>query len=62
MHAVAIRLRDRGFDDGVIGIALDLDDEHVPGLLRLAEAKLANLMAPEGVPSARRIQIAHSET
>jgi hypothetical protein len=45
MHAVAIRLHDRGFDDHAIAVALEIDDEQVLGVLGIAEAKLANLMA-----------------
>ena len=44
MHAVALRLRDNGFDDAVIAAVLDVEHVQVPALLRIAEAKLAKLM------------------
>lgn len=47
MHAVALRLRHNGFDDHVIAVVLDVEDVQVPTLLRIAEAKLARLMARE---------------
>jgi hypothetical protein len=50
LHAVAIRLRDKGYDDHVIGVALAIDDHQVPTLLRIAASKLANLMARDGTP------------
>lgn len=46
MHAVALRLRDNGFDDEVIAAALDVEHVQVPALLRIAEGKLAKLMRP----------------
>jgi hypothetical protein len=45
MHAVALRLRDNGFDDHVIAVVLGIEDVRVPSLLRIAEAKLRRLMA-----------------
>jgi hypothetical protein len=45
MHAVALRLRDNGFDDHVIAVVLGIEDARVPSLLRIAEAKLRRLMA-----------------
>lgn len=42
-HAVALRLRDHGFDDLVIAAILDVEHVQVPALLRIAEAKLAKL-------------------
>jgi hypothetical protein len=48
MHAVAVRLRDHGCADDVIAIALATDCAAVPGILELADAKLANLMRPSG--------------
>lgn len=47
MHAVAIRLQDEGFGDGVIAVALGTDPEQVPPLLRIATTKLARLLAEE---------------
>lgn len=44
MHAVALRLRDNGFDDQVIAAVLDVEHVQVPALLRIAQAKLAKLM------------------
>lgn len=46
-HAVALRLRDNGFDDHVISIVLDIEEVQVPTLLRIAGSKLARLMALE---------------
>ena len=46
-HAVALRLHDNGFDDHVIALVLDIEDVQVPPLLRIAESKLARLMAPK---------------
>jgi hypothetical protein len=45
MHGVAIRLRDEGLHDHVIAVALEIDDDQVPTLLGIADAKLNNLMA-----------------
>ena len=50
VHAVALRLRDNGFDDHVIAAVLDIESVQVPTLLRIAEAKLAKLV---GTPSRR---------
>lgn len=44
MHAVALRLRDKGFDDQVIAAVLDIEHVQVQTLLRIAEAKLAKLV------------------
>lgn len=49
LHAVAIRLRDDGFDDHVIAIALGIDDHQVDTLLHIANSKLTNLMALDGI-------------
>jgi hypothetical protein len=43
---VAIRLRDEGLGDHVIALALEIDDDEVPMVLRIAYSKLKNLMAP----------------
>jgi hypothetical protein len=54
LHAVALRLRDEGLDDGIIAIALDIDIDQVPMLHQLAERKLERLMGgPDGVELAR---------
>jgi hypothetical protein len=45
MHGVAIRLRDEGLHYHVIAVALEIDDDQVPTLLGIADAKLNNLMA-----------------
>jgi DNA-directed RNA polymerase specialized sigma24 family protein len=47
MHAVAIRLRDNGFDARAIAAAAGIDEHEVPMLLQVAERKLTNLMAIE---------------
>jgi hypothetical protein len=47
LHAVAIRLRDDGQSDHVIAVALEIEDDQVPVLLRIANRKLNNLMAME---------------
>ena len=44
-HAAALRLRRRGFDDEVIASALSVPAEAVPELLRIADQKLAGLLA-----------------
>ena len=46
-HAVAIRLKDGGFSDGVIAVALGTEPEQVPPLLRIAATKLARLLAKD---------------
>ena len=46
---MAIRLRDDGFDDHVIAIALGIDDHQVDTLLHIANSKLTNLMALDGI-------------
>jgi hypothetical protein len=53
LHAVAIRLRDDGFDDHVIAVALEIDDVQVPTLLQIANRKLENLIALDVVESPR---------
>jgi hypothetical protein len=57
LHAVALRLRDNGFDDHVVAVVLDIEDIQVPTLLRVAEAKLARLVAgdPGAVDRKQRI-------
>ena len=45
---MAIRLRDDGFDDHVIAVALGIDDHQVATLLHIANSKLTNLMALDG--------------
>lgn len=55
MHAVALRLRDNGFDDHVIAVVLDVEDVQVPALLRIAEAKLARLIAPKVRPGRQKL-------
>jgi hypothetical protein len=47
MYAVAIRLRDQGFDDHVIAVATDMDDAQVPITLRVADLKLSSLLCSE---------------
>jgi hypothetical protein len=54
MHAVAIRLHDKGFGDHAIAVALEIDDDQVLGVLSIAEAKVANLLASEGLGPASR--------
>lgn len=44
LHGVAIRLRDEGFDDHVIAVALGLDHDQVPVLMRIAASKLDRLV------------------
>jgi len=44
-HAAAIRLRGRGFDDPAIAAHLSVPPEAVPELLRIADEKLAALVA-----------------
>jgi len=58
---VAIRLRDTGFDDYVIGVALEIDPHQVPMLLQIADSKLANLMALDlnGYSQADRVDRPH---
>jgi hypothetical protein len=46
-HAVAVRLRDHGFDDHVIAVAIGIGKHEVPILLRIAERKLINLLSCE---------------
>jgi hypothetical protein len=45
LYGVAIRLRDEGLGGHVIAVALGLDDDQVPVLLRLADSKLDHLIA-----------------
>lgn len=47
LHAVALRLRDDGADDHVIAVALAIDEDQVPPLLEIANAKVVNLLASE---------------
>jgi len=42
---VAIRLRDEGQRDHLIALALEIDEDQVPTLLRLADSKLSNVMS-----------------
>lgn len=44
VHAVAIRLRDEGVGDHLIAVALAVEDDQVPTLLRIADGKLSDLM------------------
>jgi len=46
-YAAALRLRGRGFDDDAIAAALALAPEAVPSLLRIADAKVALLIAQD---------------
>jgi hypothetical protein len=43
-HAVALRLHESGSDDHTIATALAVDDDEIPTLLQIAEAKLARLL------------------
>jgi hypothetical protein len=61
LHAVAIRLRDDGCDDRLIGVALGVDDHQVPMLLRIANSKLTNLMALDSNGSQRTDRIGHRQ-
>jgi hypothetical protein len=54
VHAVAIRLRDHGFDDYAIAVATGIGEDEVPMLLRIAEKKLTNLMCGEARGSSVR--------
>jgi hypothetical protein len=45
MHAEALRLRSSGLDDQALARALSLSPEAIPLLLRMAEEKLAVLLA-----------------
>jgi hypothetical protein len=47
VHAVALRLRDNGFDHHAIAVATGIDEHEVPLLLRIAERKVINLMSLE---------------
>jgi hypothetical protein len=60
LHAVAIRLRDDGFDDHVIAVALQIDDVQVPTLLQIANRKLENLIARD-VAGSRRSGVGHPQ-
>jgi len=51
MHAVAIRLRDNGFDDHAIAAAAGIDEHEVRILLQIAERKLTNLMCLDNATS-----------
>jgi hypothetical protein len=46
-HAVALRLRDAAIDDETIAKALGIEPEGVPGLMRIADAKLSAELARE---------------
>jgi len=48
LYAVAIRLRDAGFDDEVISVAVGIGARQVPTLFQLAESKLESLMSAPG--------------
>jgi DNA-directed RNA polymerase specialized sigma24 family protein len=50
VHAEALRLQRAGTDAAGIAEALGIDVEAVAPLLRLAEAKLASLLAEPGPP------------
>ena len=50
MYAVAIRLQDGGYPDGVIAVALGTDPEQVPLMLQIAATKLARLFAEDEEP------------
>jgi DNA-directed RNA polymerase specialized sigma24 family protein len=49
-YAVALRLQGAGVTDAQLAAALDVAREAVPGLLRIAEAKLAEVLADAGGP------------
>lgn len=49
-HAVALRLRSAGLDDGEIARALGIDADTVPTLIDVALAKLAATEGPELAP------------
>lgn len=51
VHAVAVRLRDNGFDDRAIAAAVGIDEHEVAMLLQVAERKLTNLMNLEAATS-----------
>jgi hypothetical protein len=51
LHAVAIRLHDAAADDHTIAVALEIDEDQVVWELRIAQAKLDNLMTPSPTPS-----------
>jgi hypothetical protein len=61
LHAVAIRLRDGGFDDQVIAVALEIEDAQVPTLLQIANSKLENLIALD-VFEPPRSDVGHRKT
>lgn len=46
-HAVALRLRAAGAEDAAVAQALGIPVTSVPGLVRIAEAKLAALVGQE---------------
>jgi hypothetical protein len=48
LHGVAVRLRDEGAGDHVIAVALAIEDDQVPTLLEIADAKLGNLIGEDG--------------
>ena len=45
IYAVAIRLRDDGAGNRTIAVALAIEDDEVPALLGIAEAKLSALIS-----------------
>jgi DNA-directed RNA polymerase specialized sigma24 family protein len=50
-HAAALRLRGRGYDDDAIAAALSLPPEAVAELLRIADQKLAAVVAGSSTSS-----------
>lgn len=50
-YAEALRLRDAGLDDEAIAARLKVPNEAIALLLRLAEAKVARLMANDEPPT-----------
>lgn len=46
VHAVAVRLRDDGADTHTIAVAVGVEDDQVPVLLKIADAKLSRLLTP----------------
>jgi hypothetical protein len=47
LHAVAVRLSDEGANHHLIAVALAIDDDQVPTILEIAQAKLSNLLRAE---------------
>jgi DNA-directed RNA polymerase specialized sigma24 family protein len=56
----ALRLQDRGFSTHDIAVALDIPEEAIRPLLRLAEAKLARILN-ESPPSAEDPPSGHAD-